>query len=69
MTLNTGVLPINLTSFWQGSDKQFLGRTGNPSWGDADYTGRYADFKIWKTVLSEKELRALDSAGPDALLQ
>lgn len=36
---------------------------------DPDFHGVIYDFKIWKKVLSEEELRALDSAGPDALPQ
>lgn len=44
----------------------YLGRS---FYQDNDFTGVIYDFKIWKTVLSEEQLRALDSAGPDALPQ
>lgn len=54
----------NAMSAW---NINYLGRSFYPQ--DADFTGSIYDFKIWKTVLSEEQLRALDNAGPDALPQ
>ena len=42
----------------------YLGRS---FYADKDFDGSIYDFKIWKKMLTEDELRALDTAGPDNL--
>lgn len=66
-TMNWANLSANLSGFWGGNYAEFLGRTGNPSWRDPDFTGSYSDFRIWSKPLTLDEIISCDALGPDEL--
>ena len=66
MTTSSATLNQDMANAMNSWNINYLGRS---FYRDADFTGSIYDFKIWKTVLSEQQLRALDNAGPDALPQ
>ena len=62
--MSTATFNQDMASAMSSWNINYLGRSFYP---DADFTGSIHDFKIWSTMLSEEELRALDTAGPDSL--
>lgn len=66
MTMSTATMNQDMANAMSSWNINYLGRSFYP---DNDFTGSIQDFKIWKKMLTEEELRALDSAGPNARLQ
>ena len=64
---NTVTGQSTLSSYWNGSDVWYLGRTMYSEWNDADFNGSMQEFRVWNRPLTYDEIVACDEAGPDEM--